>query len=226
MTGMRSYPLLDLRVSTPRLELRGATDDLLDRLADVVRTGGTAAQPDPYDDPMSLYEPDPEVRVAQWLRAIWRGRGRVEPDFWRLYLVVVLDGEPVGMQDLIGSGFATFGTVTTFSWLAADQRGRGLGQEMRAAVLHLAFDGLGAREAGSEAFADNHGSNAVSRRLGYQPNGSDWATRRGEPAVLNRWKLVREAWEPQRRDDIEVHGLEACRAWLPLSAGEGSRGPA
>ena len=48
---------------------------------------------------------------------------------------------------------------------------------MREAVLHLAFDGLGAKEATSDAFVDNHGCNAISRDLGYEPNGSDW--RRG-----------------------------------------------
>jgi len=89
--------------------------------------------------------------------------------------------------------------------------------EMREAILHLAFDGLAAKEAGSDAFVDNHGSNAVSRSLGYQPNGFDWGTRRGEPAQLNRWRLDRAAWEPQRRDDIRLHNVDACHALLPLT---------
>ena len=214
---MRSYPLLDVRVSTPTLELRGATDDLLDQLADLVRAGKTHADPAPYDDPMSFYEPDPDLRVAKWLRSIWRGRGKVEPDSWRLYFVVVVDGHPVGMQDLIGVSFSTFRTVTSFSWLATDQRGRGLGHEMRAAILHLAFDGLGAMEAGSDAFVDNHASNAISRDLGYEPNGSEWASRQGEPALLNRWRLTKGNWEQRRRDDIQLHNIEACRMFLPLS---------
>ena len=214
---MRSYPLLDVRVSTPTLEFRGATDDMLDQLADLVRAGKTHADPAPYDDPMSFYEPDPDLRVAKWLRSIWRGRGKVEPDSWRLYFVVVVDGRPVGMQDLIGVSFSTFRTVTSFSWLATDQRGRGLGHEMRAAILHLAFDGLGAMEAGSDAFVDNHASNTISRDLGYEPNGSEWATRQGEPALLNRWRLTRDNWEQRRRDDIQLHNIEACRTFLPLS---------
>lgn len=212
---MTSYPLLDVRVSTPRLELRGATDELLGELAEVVRAGKTDAEPPPYDDPISLYEPDPDQRVAKWLRAIWRGRGKVEPDAWRLYFVVVVDGRPVGMQDLIGINFSTLGTVTSFSWLSADERGRGLGREMRAAILHLAFEGLGAKEAGSDAFVDNHGSNAISQALGYEPNGTDWATRLGEPALLNRWRLTRDNW--QRRADIQLHNVEACQTYLPLS---------
>ncbi|NUO91670.1 MAG: GNAT family N-acetyltransferase, partial [Dermatophilaceae bacterium] len=177
----------------------------------------THADPPPYDDPMSFYEKDPDLRVAKWLRAIWRSRGRVEPEAWRLYFVVMVDGRPVGEQTLTGLDFATLGTVTTFSWLSADLRGRGLGREMREAVLHLAFAGLEAKEAASDAFVDNAGSNAVSRGLGYEPNGSEWATRQDRPALLNRWRLTREVWEQGRRDDVELHGVEACHALLPLS---------
>jgi hypothetical protein len=111
---MMNYPLLDVRVTTPTLELRGATDELLDQLADVVRAGKTHADPAPYDDPMSFYETDPDLRVAKWLRAIWQRRGTVEPDAWRLYFVVMVDGRPVGEQTLTGVHFSTLGTVTTF----------------------------------------------------------------------------------------------------------------
>ncbi|WP_083283443.1 GNAT family N-acetyltransferase [Humibacillus sp. DSM 29435] len=215
---MKSYPLLNVCVTTPVLELRGATDELLDQLAEVVRAGKTHAHPLPYDDPMSFYETDTDLRVATWLRAIWRRRGTVKPDSWRLSFVVVVDGRPVGEQTLTGVNFATLGTVTTFSWLSSDLRGRGLGREMREAVLHLAFDGLDAKEASSDAFLDSNGSNAISRRLGYEPNGTDWATRRGEPALLNRWRLTRDTWELQRRNDIRLYSLKACHALLPIKA--------
>jgi hypothetical protein len=91
---MKNYPLLEVRVTTPGLELCGATDELLDELADLVRAGKTHADPAPYDDPMSFYETDPDLRIAKWLRAIWRRRGTVEPDLWRLHFVVVVDGRP------------------------------------------------------------------------------------------------------------------------------------
>jgi RimJ/RimL family protein N-acetyltransferase len=198
-------------VTTPRIELRAATDDLLKELVPLVRAGQADADPPPFDDPMSLYESDPDTRVHKWLQAIWRGRGRVAPDFWRLNLAALIDGQAVGMQDVIGTDFDTYGTVTTFSWLAADFRGRGFGREMREAALHLSFDGFDALEAGSDAFMDNTGSNRVSEKLGYERNGTTWATRRGQPELLQRWRITREQWLPRRRNDIAVSGAEACR---------------
>lgn len=204
-----TYPPLNVEVRTPRLTLAGASDELLERLVPHVRAGVADSEPWPFDDPSSFYADSPE-REWRWLRAVWSGRGRLSPDAWRLYFAVVVDGEPVGMQDLTASHFTRFGTVSSFSWLAPGSRGKGLGKEMRAAVLHLAFAGLGAREAGSDAFFDNAASNSVSRGLGYEPNGTDWDTRRGEPALIQQWRLTREAWEKVPRDDIELSGVAEC----------------
>jgi RimJ/RimL family protein N-acetyltransferase len=210
-----SYPPLGLRVRTPRLVLAGATDDMLERLIPVVRAGVVGPGPLPFDDPMSLYEDSPE-REWRWLRGIWAGRSHVDRSWWRLYFVVLVDDEPVGMQDVIGVRFAEFGTVMTFSWLGPEYRGHGIGTEMRAAALHLAFDGLAAREAASEAFADNRASNRVSQALGYEPNGTRWDSRRGEAAPLTHWKLTRDRWEKTRRTDIELTGVQDCLPVLGL----------
>lgn len=214
------YPPLGVRVVTPRLELRGATDDLLDRLAPLVRSGKAMADPPPWDDPSPFYESDPDVRVRSWLQGIWRGRGTVRRDAWRLYFVVMVDGEPIGQQDLTGREFESFGTVETTSWVASDARQRGIGTEMRSAILHLAFEGLGASEAHSEAAVDNAGSNRISERLGYECNGTAWATHHGQPVLGQRWRLVREMWAARRREDIELSGVEGCRIALGLSASD------
>lgn len=216
VAGVLTYAPLIVAVVTPELELRGATDDLLAELAPLVRDGKAAADPAPYDDPMSLYESDPALRVDGWLRGVWRGRGTVRPDSWRLHFAVIVGGRAVGMQDVIGDHFAEFGTVATFSWLSSDARRRGIGHEMRHAALHLAFAGLGAAEAASDAFVDNVGSNGVSRALGYTANGLEWATRQGRPAQLQRWRLARQAWQEQRRTDITLTGEAECRAALGI----------
>jgi RimJ/RimL family protein N-acetyltransferase len=210
------YPPHQVEVTTPRLRLRGATDDCLERLVPIVRDGVVQGDELPFDDPMSFYEPSP-TREWRWLRAIWSGRGRTEASWWRLYFVVAVDGELVGMQDLIAEDFPTFGAVSTFSWLAPHARGQGIGREMRSAILHLAFAGLGAREATSEAFVDNTASNAVSLALGYQENGTTWATRRGSPCELRRWRLPRARWEESPRTDVVLSGVEQCLPFLGLA---------
>jgi RimJ/RimL family protein N-acetyltransferase len=209
LVGMETYPPLGVSVETPRLALLGATDELLYRLLPAVREGIVGPNESPFDDPMSLYADSPD-REWRWLRAIWSGRGRVSAESWRLYFVVMVDGQPVGMQDLIATEFSSLGTVASFSWLRPNARSRGIGSEMRAAILHLAFEGLGAREASSEGFLDNLASNRVSEKAGYEQNGCNWATRRGEPAQLQRWTLSREKWERGRRNDIRLSGVEEC----------------
>ena len=209
------YPPLGVSVETPRLVLLGATDDLLWRLLPIIRAGVVSAEESPFDDPMSLYEESPE-REWRWLRGVWAGRASVSPDFWRLYFVAMVNDEVVGMQDLVGLNFEKHGTVTSFSWLAPSARGRGLGSEMRSAILQLAFGGLNAKEASSEAFLDNAASNRVSASAGYVPNGLEWATRRGQPAQLQKWILSREAWQGTRRDDIRLLGVESCKKVLGI----------
>jgi len=81
---------------------------------------------------------------------------------------------------------------------------------MRAAVLHLAFEGLGAQEAESGAWADNVASISVSRALGYREADGGLALRRGQPDRLASFILGREQWLAHRRDDIFIEGLEPC----------------
>jgi RimJ/RimL family protein N-acetyltransferase len=118
----------------------------------------------------------------------------------------------VGCQALMAREFPLRRTVTTASFLGLAHQGRGLGREMRAAVLALAFDHLGAARAESEAFDDNTASRRVSEWLGYRPNGDHLATRRGERARVVRYALDRDRWEARRAGSpplptVTVEGL-------------------
>lgn len=216
MTRVSLYAPLNVLVSTPRLQLRAATDERLEALAPLVAAGKATADPPPWDDPSAFYESDPDERVNRWLQAVWRGRGTVRSDAWRLSFVAFVHDEPVGQQDLTGHDFNDFGTVESSSWVAAGRRGQGIGTEMRAAILHLAFEGLGAREAHSEGAVDNAGSNTVSERLGYERNGLAWATHQGKPVLGQRWRLTREDWLTGRRSDIGLTDVAKCREVLGI----------
>lgn len=59
-----------------------------------------------------------------------------------------------GLQEMRAVDFAVTREVATGSWLGRRFHGKGIGTEMRGAVLYLAFAGLGARYARSSVFVD------------------------------------------------------------------------
>jgi RimJ/RimL family protein N-acetyltransferase len=119
---------------------------------------------------------------------------------------------------VLATRFALLRTVKTGSWVGLGQQGRGIGKEMRAAVLHFAFAGLGALRAETAAFEDNAASLTVTRSLGYRPNGDDVRPQRDCPGRQLRFTLSDEEWELRRRHDIEIDGLEACAPLLGIEA--------
>ncbi|WP_007025131.1 GNAT family N-acetyltransferase [Saccharomonospora iraqiensis] len=205
------FPVFGLRLRTPRLELRLPGGEELAALADLAVDGVHPPEVMPFLHPWTDRPPLERARgVAQ---NHWRALGTWEPADWRLPLVVLDDGLVVGLQELTGRDFAVTRVVGSGSWLGRRHQRRGLGTEMRAAVLHLAFAGLGAEEAVTGAFADNAASLAVSHKLGYRPDGIARYAVRGAPAVEQRLRLSRADWRRHRAVDVEIAGLgEACRA--------------
>jgi RimJ/RimL family protein N-acetyltransferase len=208
----RFWPFFDLVVRTPGLELRYATDALLEELAVLHAAGVLRPGTEPFDGDATFYDPGPGT--LRWLKGQWSARSKTAPEWWVLMFAVVVDGRAVGGQEMTGVEFAKTRTVNTFSWLGRDFQGRGLGKEMRAAALHLAFDSLGAERAESDCFDDNGPSRGVSLALGYEENGSASWPRPSGGAPATRYLLTRDRWElAGRRQDVTVEGVEAC---LPL----------
>ena len=102
--------------------------------------------------------------------------------------------------------------VTTSSWLGLPHHHQGLGTEARAGLLTLAFDHLGATDAVTEVFQDNHASRGVSRKLGYQPDGISKDARGDEVLVSDRLRLTAERWAETSHPAVTVEGIEAARA--------------
>ncbi|MQA98270.1 MAG: GNAT family N-acetyltransferase, partial [Streptosporangiales bacterium] len=143
----------------------------------------------------------------------WQALGSWTPGEWQLDLVVFHDGVVVGQQTVSGHDFAVTREVHTGSWVGRGYQGKGIGTEMRAAVLHLAFAGLGAEVAASSAFEDNAASLAVSRKFGYRPDGVSRRMVRGKLAIEHRQRLTRPDWEAHRDVPVTIEGLAPC---LPL----------
>ena len=144
------------------------------------------------------------------MRATWT------PEEWSAQPGRERDGEPVGAQTIPAEGFAVHRTVDTGSWLGQAFQGRGLGKEMRYAVLAFAFDGLDARVAESEAFLDNAASNACPARSATSERLRRLAPRasRARP----RFRMTVEDWGARPRPPVEIEGLDACRELFGLTA--------
>lgn len=211
--GNRYWPMFDLRLTTPDLHLRHLTEADLASLAAILPDD---AEQDPCSTSYPGLDRDRNRGVVVH-QDYWRARGNWRPESWALSFGVFRDGELVGYQGLEGDDFARLRTVDSSSFLTRAARGHGLGKQMRAAVLALAFDGLGARFAITSAWTDNYASLAVSRALGYVDNGVT-AHRRGETAgEMAHMRLTREQWSASEWPDrVVVSGLDECMAFFGL----------
>lgn len=203
-------PLYGLRLGTPRLELRlGSREELLelgrvaaagihppDEMPFAVAWTDRSSEPDFVDSVVAFHE----EALANWA-----------PEAWTLNLLVWAEGDLAGSQTLGADQFAETRRVSTGSWLGRDVQRRGLGTEMRAAVLELAFGGLGADAAESAWLEGNDASRRVSEKLGYREVSRSTQSPRGEPVVSHDVALERERWRCPVR--VEIRGLKPC---LPL----------
>jgi RimJ/RimL family protein N-acetyltransferase len=205
------WPLLGLRLATPRLELRLPSDEELSELADLVAEG--MHQPGSMPFLVSWPSSPPVERARALVQRHWRNRGDWSEANWSLDLAVFADGQIVGQQEISAHDYAIVRQVSTFSWLGRRHHGQGIGTEMRAAALHLAFAGLDANDATSGAFDDNEASLRVSEKLGYESDGIERLAAHGRSTVTRRLRLTRSRWEATDRPPVSISGLSLC---LPM----------
>ena len=202
------WPVFGIRITTPLVTLEPVTPELAFALGDVAAEGIHDPATMPFQFPWTDAEPL-ELRRSQ-LQFTCRCIADWRPESWRLAFAVRVDGELAGVQDIAATDFGVLRQVATGSWLGRRFQGRGIGTEMRAAVVHLAFAGLGAERALSGAWVDNPASQAVSTKLGYARIGTHWGVRRGEACEEALFGLERNTWAATRRDDIVIDGLGAA----------------
>lgn len=219
MTLEEIWPAAGLRARAGDLELRWIDDDLLARLADLASRG--------IHDPgaMPFYQPWTRGTPLEVARSVvtyqWQVRGAVGPSQLVLELGALVAGVPVGIQGASGGDWSVLGEVETGSWLGREHQGKGIGTRMRALMLELLFDGLGAQVVRSGAFADNPASNAVSERVGYLPDGVARLVREGAAVEQRRWVMTRERFAQVREANrallggpVALEGVESVRAIL------------
>lgn len=202
------WPLYGLRLRTPRLELRLPMLEELDELAQLAAEGIHEPSLMPFVEPWTDLPPAERARGV--MQYHWRQLGEWVPGNWNLNLTVFLDGTVVGTQAMSAQNFSIMRQVSTGSWLGRRYQRQGIGTEMRAGVLQLAFAGLDAEAANTAAFTDNQASAAVSRKLGYQPNGIVRSRVRDAVGFEQRFTLDPVHWKEHRTVPVEIDGLDPC----------------
>lgn len=210
---MSLWPLFSLEVMTPRLILRPISEADASTLA-------TALPPDLELDPNAYLFPGAKPalgRAWQSLASYWRAYGSWTIDSWRLPFGVHVDGELVGVQTLEGDHFVRRGVVDSASYLHHAARGKGIGKEMRRAMLAFAFETLGAQEAITSAWQDNQASLGVSAALGYSPNGIERHVDGDRVGYLQHLRLPVATWrERHSAHDVQVSGFGPCAVLFGL----------
>jgi RimJ/RimL family protein N-acetyltransferase len=209
----RYWPIFNLRLTTDDLELRHLTEADLGTMAAILPDD---LEQDPAATRYAGLDEDMNRRVLVH-QGYWRALGTWRPESWALSFGVFRDGELIGQQGLEGDDFVALRTVDSSSFLIPTMRGRGLGKQMRAAVLALAFGPLGARFAISSAWMDNSASLGVSRALGYADNGVTAHRRDDGAGEMAHMRLTHERWLASGwANRVDVAGVADCTAFFGL----------
>lgn len=207
------WPPFGLVLTTPRLVLRPILDDDIPAAVTAARTGIHEPGTNPFSNAWTAL-PDHELgpNMAQWY---WRCRASFSPDSWTLLLGVWQHNEFLGVQDIGATNFKTLKAVSTGSWLKQSAQGRGVGKEMRAAVVSYAFDHLGAEVAESDAATWNKQSLGVSTALGYEPNGLHRQAWNNKLTEVQKLRLTPTTF---KRPDwpLKIQGHEELKSYLGL----------
>lgn len=207
------WPPYAVTISTGDLSMRVVRDDDLPELVDLTLSGIHDPDRMPFYFPWT--DADPAELPANFVRHHWRVRSELSVAKLSLEFAVRRNGELVGIQGFSCRDFPITRTGETGSWLARRFHGQGIGTRMRRAVCAFMFDELGATEITSGAFTDNPASMAVSRKVGYRPNGTERVARRGRPAIVERLVLAPEEFV-RGKDPIVITGGDELRTFLGL----------
>lgn len=183
-----------LRVTAGAVTLRAVPWADIERYAHLVSVGLFAPGETPTIGPW--YDPDDLVTSGRRLVGYHLSRwANLSPDDWALDFGIYVDEALIGRQVMETDDFLRTRTVRTGSFLIPGERGHGHGKQARAAILHLAFDVLGAQLAKTAALPNNSASRGVSLALGYSEVGLKTVTAGGRPYEVERFWLERDRWE-------------------------------
>lgn len=208
------WPQFGLRIRSGPLELTAVRDDDIPVLVDLAERGIHPPESMPFAFPWTAA---PTTELGRNMAVhYWRSRAANCKERWSLELVVRRDGRVVGIQALATENYLVTRTGETGSWLGLEHQGQGTGTLMRQTLCAFLFDHLDAEEITSAAFVDNPASGAVSRKVGYSPNGQTREKRRDAELAIAQRLVLRPSDLIRSQYAVDVEGLAPLRRDLGL----------
>lgn len=208
------YPPFGVRIHCGELTLRPLRDEDIPEVEELIGDGiADPALPMPFLVDWHLQ--DRSTAAADSVKFWWGTRADFSPAKWGLVFVVCREGQIVGVQDVMTTDFDSLGVMVTGSWLGRRFHGRGIGTRMRQMICAWGFDALGAREMRSGYIDGNLTSEAVSRKVGYTPNGHRWLTGDDGPRLEREVVLTPERFN-RPPDPVTFEGADAFRRFIGL----------
>lgn len=209
------WPPFALRIQCGHMELSPVRESDYPELADVAN-GGVRKD----DIPAFLVNWDSGTRedIAQSIAQYqWSTRANFRVDDWTIEFTVRVDGRAVGVQGVSAKNFVSTRSVSTGSWLALHEQGKGYGTRMRKAAVTAFADRFDTSAFHSAFFEGNAASRRVSEKLGYSPNGVKTIVAQDGQAQVEQQVILVAKDIKRGPDPVEVAGAEAVRRFLGLS---------
>lgn len=210
------WPPFSLRIRCGHIELSPVRETDYPELADIA-SGGVRKD----NIPAFLVNWDSGTRdeiarsIAQYQ---WSTRANYRVDDWTIEFTVRVDGRAVGVQGVSAKDFPRTRSVSTGSWLALHEQGRGYGTQMRRAIVTAFAVHLGACEFHSGYFQTNAASRRVSEKLEYSTNGVKTIIAQDGQAQVEQQVILAAEDIKRGPEPVEVAGAEAVRRFLGLGA--------
>ncbi|MCF2571318.1 GNAT family N-acetyltransferase [Brevibacterium sp. UCMA 11754] len=146
----------------------------------------------------------------------WSTRANFRVDEWTIEFTARVDGRAVGIQGVSAKDFVRTRSISTGSWLALQEQGKGYGTQMRRAVVTAFADHFDAAAFHSGYFEGNGASRRVSEKLGYSPNGVKTTIAQDGLAHAEHQVILAASDIVRGPDPVEVAGAEVVRRFLGL----------
>ncbi len=216
--GDPHWPLFDLRIRTPRLELRLPRDDDLYALIDAFQSGVHDPATMPFLVPWTdTPSPRREREALQWW---WSQRAGWKPEAWNLTLCCVVDGRSSACRTSTPTTSPPAGWSPPARGWRSPTRGKASARRCALRCCTWPSSVWERRAPRPGPSTTTQPSLAVTRALGYQPNGDMVKMRRGVPHTCLEFVMDRDGFDRIRRDDIVIEHLEPALPMFGLGADE------